>query len=114
MSPDQSKWSVRVAGTRIVQRATTGKLTEIGGQCGAGVDLIGRPASDVQEQPAQRTAGHFDVDMPRPRARVGVVMVAAVDPATHQLLIVAVHPFRVPVATDSAGLSLARLARAAG
>ncbi len=69
------------------------------------VAVLEPPTGDVQQQPIQRPAYERGVGLVRERARVGVVVVTAVDPATQQLLI-AIHPYSVPATIDNIAYGL--------
>lgn len=85
---------MRLAGARVVQRSTAGQPAELGDQDDTVVDLYGPPLVDVQQQAVQRTADEFGIGPAGLRARVEVVVVAAVDP-TAQKLLVTVHAIQL-------------------
>lgn len=73
---------------RVVQRVAVGAVpAELRLQGDAGPAVGRRPARDVEQQPVQRAADQFGVDPAGSRARPGVVVLLAVDPAPQQLLV---------------------------
>ncbi|GEB62445.1 hypothetical protein GCM10017674_67670 [Streptomyces gardneri] len=92
---------VRGAGTWLVQRPAGGSVApQAGLESGPGADAVGAPAGDVEQKAVEGASCQFGVGAARLRTGVGVVVLLAVDPAAHQLLVV-IHDHRFTSPTDT-------------